>query len=858
MHLNFHHWFKKSKWTKPAEQAWNPEPVAEKIFTVLQSSPQGLSEPEAARRLLLYGRNEAQKAPKRAVLYELLLEFTSPLLILLLIIGTFSLFFGDKFSAIIVYVMAAMSGLMSFVQEHRAQKAVEKLNSLVQVTAQVFRGGKLSVRRAREIVPGDVVSLSAGNVIPADLFILEAKDLFVSESSLTGESMPAEKFGQESAGAEGKSRLAFMGSSVISGTGRGIVVKTGGYTEFGRLSASLVKNQEMTSFDRGIKDFTWLMIKVILAMVLTVLVINLFTKHDFFSSLLFALAVAIGLAPETLPMIVTINLSKGALDMSKKKVVVKHLDAIQNFGAMDILCTDKTGTLTRDEVVLEKYCDAAGKEDAAVLEYGFLNSFYQTGMKNLLDLAVLKHGHPHLTGYKKVDEIPFDFTRRIMTVIVRRENVQLLVAKGAPEEIFRRCKFFLDGGHKRAFNAPAVKAARAQYDGLSGQGFRVLAVAVRETDFGQKVFSPADENGLALAGFMAFLDPPKDTAKQALAALERAGIKIKILTGDNELVTKKICVDIGLDTGSIVTGDFLSTLSPEKFTQVAENGNIFTRLLPLQKQQIIRALKAGGHTVGFLGDGINDAPALRTADVGISVNNAADVAREAAGIILLKKSLTVLADGVGEGRRVFGNIIKYIRMSASSNFGNILSMVGASLILPFLPMAPTQILLNNFLYDVSQIGIPTDRVDAEYLQKPRPWNIRLIKKFMVIVGPVSSLFDYLTYGVMWFVFKASVNPSLFQTGWFLESLMSQTLVVYVIRTSKIPFLQSRPSKALVATTLVVLSVGIYIPYSSLSKFFGFSQLPPVYFLLLILMMAVYLAATQVVKNWFIRRYEDRQ
>ncbi len=862
MALRLYSLFKKQNLYLNMPQSWDFEIAGGPtgvILNKLKSSEAGLTNKEAGRRLFKYGYNQPINRKKRKLLHEVLMEFANPLIILLLVIGVFSYFFSDRFSAIIIFAMAFMSALFSFFQEHRAEKAVEKLNSLVRVTTLVLRQGVPKEINTRDVVPGDVVSLSAGDIVPADIRLFSANDLYLSESSLTGESLPIEKnidpvsVGKNLTKAK---NLIFMGSSVVSGTGLGVVYHTGQYTEFGKISESLNQNQIETSFDKGIKSFTWMMIWAILAMVVLILGINFFTKHNFFESLVFALAVAVGIAPETLPMIVTINLSKGALLMSKKKVVVKKLDSIQNFGAMDVLCTDKTGTLTLDEVVLEKHTNVFGKESEEVFEYGFINSYYQTGLKNLLDKAVLKHDKPHLQAMNKIDEIPFDFSRKIMSVVVSDPtDGYLLVSKGAPEEIFKRCSKYESGNGQELLEGEVLKKIEAVYQDLSSQGFRVLALGYKKFQSEKKSFSTSDEQDLILKGFMAFLDPAKPDAKQALDSLEKVGIRIIIITGDNELVTKKICGDIGLRVDEILTGELIEKMSDSELALAVEKTNIFSRMLPMQKQRVIQILQKNGHTVGFMGDGINDAPALKIADVGISVNNAAEVARESASIILLEKDLAVLNEGVVEGRKVFGNIIKYIRMSSSSNFGNMLSMTGASLFLPFLPMLPVQILLNNFLYDLSQIGIPTDSVDNEYVEKPRPWRIDLIKKYMVTVGPVSSLFDFITFGVMWWVFQGYIYQNLFQTGWFIESLFSQILVVYVIRTRKIPFLESRPSKYLVLTTLLVLSVGMYIPYSPLAAFFGFVRMPGLYFWILSVMLIAYMFLVQVIKNWFIRIFE---
>ncbi len=823
------------------------------------SAARGLSEAEALARLKRYGHNEPAHKTRIGFLEDIGRRFLNPLVVLLLCIGVVSSVFGDKISAGMIFLMAIVSVALSYAQEHKAQVAADKLNAMVRVTASVCRDGEFRERPVKMLVPGDIVSLSAGDIIPADVRILEARDLYVNQSQLTGESFPAEKF-PEAADASDKSSpadlksMAFMGSSVMSGTGRAVVVHTGAYTEFGKLSMSLSKNNVIdTAFEVGIRQFTWLMIKAILAMVVIIFIINLLGKGDLMQALIFALAVAVGLTPETLPMIVTINLSKGALDMSKKRVIVKQLDAIQNFGAMDILCTDKTGTLTMDEVVLERHCDVSGGDSEDVFRTGYMNSYYQTGLKNLLNQAVVKYERVDLHGFAKVDEIPFDFTRKLISVVVDTREGRLFISQGAPESVFARATHAEMGGKTVNFKAHEA-AIKKTYSDLSLQGFRVLCVAYKYVENGQSVFSPADEAGLTVKGFMAFLDPPKPTAKHTIGELERKGITLKVITGDNELVAKKICGDIGLDTARMLTGEQIDRMTDARLQSAAENTTVFARMLPLQKERIVRLLHQNGHTVGYLGDGINDAPALKAADVGISVNNAVDVAKEAADIILLKKSLVVLGDGVAEGRKVFGNISKYIRMGSSSNFGNMISMTGASLILPFLPMAPIQILLNNFLYDLSQLSLPADSVDEDYLQQPRPWNIGLIKKFMLTLGPVSSLFDFATFAVLWFGFRASGNETFFHTGWFLESLLSQTVIIYVIRTRKVPFAQSKPSGWLVLNSLAVLLAGFLLPYTPLAGAFGLDRVPAAYYAALAGIVACYLLLAQLAKQWFVKRF----
>jgi Mg2+-importing ATPase len=589
-----------------------------------------------------------------------------------------------------------------------------------------------------------------------------------------------------------------------------------------------------------------------LILVIVIFAINAALKGNFIEALMFSLAVAVGLTPEMLPMLVAINLSKGAITMAKKQVIVKRLNSIQNFGAMDVLCTDKTGTLTLDKIVLEKHCDVTGKEDEDVLRLAYINSFYQTGLKNLLDRAILKHEKVLVNQYTKIDEIPFDFSRKIMSVVVTMNGTHRIISKGAPEEIFTRCSKYEIEGNILEMNETVLDELKGEYDSLSLQGFRVLAIAYRNIVDKKEVYSRDDENNLILKGYAAFLDPPKPTVKKTIEVVKKLGIELKVLTGDNEYVTKNICSQVGLDIKDVYTGDMINKLTDEELKEVVETTTVFVRLSPLQKERIIHALHKNNHIVGYLGDGINDAPALKAADVGISVDNAVDIAKESADIILQKKSLLVLGDGVVEGRKTFGNIVKYIKMGSSSNLGNMISMTGASIFLPFLPMMPIQILMNNFLYDMSQTSIPTDSVDEEYLERPRRWNIKSIKRFMILIGPVSSIFDFVTFGVLWFVFHA--QQPLFTTGWFLESLCTQTLVIHVIRTGKIPFIESRPSKFLILASILIITVGIILPFSPLAGVLDFVTPPPLYFLALFVIVLVYLFTVQLVKSLVVKKY----
>lgn len=828
----------------------------ETLFEKLGTSQKGLTDEEAKKRLSEYGFNEPAKKKKRTILFQILSKFLSPLVIVLLVIGVFSLFFGEKVSAILVMLMALISVLLSFVQEYRAGREAEKLSEMVRSTATVYRNGKAREIKIKEIVPGDIVDLFAGDMIPADLRIIFCKDLFVNQASLTGESFPVEKSSNliesKSSSPAALTNIAFMGSSVVSGTGLGVVIKSGLATQFGELSRKLATIPIETGFDRGVRSFTWLMIRSMLVLVAVIFAINALSKGNPIQAFLFSLAVAVGLTPEMLPMLVAINLSKGALAMSKKEVIVKRLNSIQNFGAMDILCTDKTGTLTLDKIILEKHCDVVRNDDEGVLRLAYINSFYQTGLKNILDRAILRHEKLLVKEHKKVDEIPFDFSRKIMSVIIEMNGKHRLIAKGAPEEIFKRCtKYELDG-EILDMEQLILTDLKEEHDRLSMEGFRVLALAYKDIEDKKERYTKEDEENLVLKGYVAFLDPPKPTARKTIEVLKNLGIEFKVLTGDNELVTKKICSEVSIDVKELVTGEQVEKLDDKQLQELVKTASVFARLSPLQKERIIRALHKNKHIVGYLGDGINDVPALKAADVGISVNNAVDIAKESADIILLKKSLMVLADGVTEGRKTFGNILKYIKMGSSSNFGNMFSMTGASLFLPFLPMLPIQILLNNFLYDLSQVSIPSDEVDKEYLLKSRPWNVGYIKKFMLFIGPISSIFDFVTFGVLLFIFHASV--ALFRTAWFLESLCTQTLVIHIIRTGKLPFVESKPSQFLMFTSIYIVTIGLFIPFTPLAKYFGFVQPPPAYFVALVLIVAVYLLMVQFAKRWFIKKY----
>lgn len=847
------------------------------VFALLTTRPEGLTSEEAAERLARHGPNVLATEGRAGFGRLLWHSVINPLVILLAVLATVSFLTGDLRAGIVMLLMILLGVTLKLVQEAKADSAAAKLKAIISVTATALRDGEPREIAVSQLVPGDVVKLAAGDMIPGDVRIVVAKDLFVIQGSLTGESFPVEKFEVEKNAASAApielTSVAYLGTSVESGSATAVVVATGKDTYLGGMAQSLSEQPTQTAFDKGISRFTWLMLRFMLVMVPLVFVINGLTKGEWGEAFFFAVAVAVGLTPEMLPMIVTVCLSKGALAMSRKKVIVKRINAIQNLGAMDVLCTDKTGTLTMDHVILEKHCDVVLREDDGVLALAYLNSYFQTGLKNVLDRAVLSHRdvheHAEIPSYHKVDEIPFDFQRRVMSVVVRTpEGRDRIISKGAPEAIFPRCKEFeLDGQHF-PMNHMLIDELKDEYERLSADGFRVLAIASKDIEPRGVVagdatpYGKADECDLILNGYVAFLDPPKETATAAIAALHGHGVSVKVVTGDNELVARKVCKEVGLPTDLVLLGAQVETMSDEELAEAAGKATLFARVSPAHKRRIITALQSRGHTVGFMGDGINDAPALRAADVGISVDTAVDIAKESADMILLEKSLLVLEEGVIEGRKVFANILKYVRMGASSNFGNMFSVLGASVFVPFLPMMPIQILANNLLYDISQTAIPTDDVDPEQVARPRPWDMKTLTRFIVFIGPCSSIFDYTTYFMMLSLFKcwdtstpeaAAHSASLFQTGWFVESLLTQTLIIHIIRTNKIPFLQSRPSWPLMATSVVIMAIGIAIPFLPVAHYLGFTSLPALYWPLLLATLLCYVILTQLVKMWLLRR-----
>lgn len=879
----------------------------------LQTSVDGLTQEDAQSRLEQYGANQVARENVPSALHQLFIAFNNPFIFVLIILAVVSFFSEywiplqhheetDLTGVIIIITMVLLSGILRFWQEFRSNKAAEALKSMIRTTATVIRRPYQDGQSTQQeisldlLVPGDIIYLSAGDMIPADVRLIESRDLFVSQAVLTGESIPVEKYdtlgaitqknGPSQANDTKKNSgnildsdsVCFMGANVVSGTAKAVVVCTGSETYFGTLAKSIVGSRAETAFDKGVNSVSWLLIRFMLIMVPIVLLINGFTKGDWGEAALFALAVAVGLTPEMLPMIVSANLAKGAVGMAKRKVVVKRLNAIQNFGAMDVLCTDKTGTLTQDKIILEHHFDIHGKLDPSVLQMGWLNSYYQSGMKNLMDKAILQFANDSSeqmqTQYKKIDELPFDFIRRRLSVIVENNKQQhQMICKGAVEEMLSISTHVCENGEYYPLTEQRKKELLALSTQYNQDGFRVLALGVKLIDEANKKdqYTVEDENGLAIKGFLTFLDPPKESAKEAISTLKEHGVCVKVLTGDNEIITIKICREVGLEPGLPLLGAEIENISDDILKREIEKRTIFAKLTPLQKSRIIRLLQDNGHTVGFLGDGINDAPALRDSDVGISVDTATDIAKESADIILLEKSLLVLEQGVISGRETFGNIMKYLNMTASSNFGNVFSVLIASAFLPFLPMLAIHFLIQNLLYDISQLALPWDKMDKDFLRKPRKWDAKNIGRFMVWIGPTSSIFDITTYLIMFFVIgpmmlggnytslsaeNQNIFAAIFHSGWFIEGLLSQTLVIHMLRTQKIPFIQSTASFPVIVMTWVVMALGIYLPFSPLGNAIGLKSLPWEYFPWLIGTLVCYCLLTQSMKKIYIKLFKQ--
>jgi Mg2+-importing ATPase len=828
------------------------------VLADLQTTVGGLTADDAGRRLLSDGPNVVTEHVRVGPLGLLGRAVANPLVVLLTLLAGAAVTGGDRTSAAVMLVMVTVGVGLRFVQESRAGRAAEALRDLVRVHATVLRDGVPQELPIERLVPGDIVQLAAGDMVPADVRLVTSKDLCVSQAVLSGESFPVEKhvMAEQAPGPPPLTRasVCWLGSNVESGTATAVVVATGRDTLLGSVAASLEPPESPTAFDIGMQRLTWLLVAFVAVLVPLVFILTLATKHDWATAAFFSLAVGVGLTPEMLPMIVAVCLARGALEMAKQRVIVKHLDSIQNLGAMDVLCTDKTGTLTLDRIILERHCDLLMREDPEVLRIGWLVSHFQTGLRSAMDRAVLEHeelrGRNPAADCSKLDEIPFDFTRRVMSVVVEETaGGPRLFCKGAPDAVHARCTAFEIDGVVRPIDHDVPRAVMREADALAAEGFRVLAVAYRAVE-AKPAYARDDEHGLVLRGYLAFLDPPKDSARGALEALASGGVAVKVLTGDNEFVAAKICRDVGIRVEQPLVGDEVERMTDEALAAAATSATLMARLTPAQKERVVRLLRGRGHVVGFLGDGINDAPALRAADVGISVDTAVDIARESADCILLGKDLRVLEEGVRAGRKVFVNIIKYVRMGTSSAFGNMLSVLVASVALPFVPMTPLQILTTNLLYDCSQVPIPGDDVDPELVAAPRPWATGQIARFILCLGPVSSLFDVLTFAVLWFGFGGDepARAAVFRTGWFVESLVTQTLVIHVIRTDRIPFIESRASVGLSAMTVTVIAIGIWLVHSPLAPAFGFAPLPAAYWPFLIVTAAAYLASAHLLKK----------
>jgi len=842
------------------EPATNSSPAVNAI-----QQPVGLTTDEAKLRLAKIGPNEPATARRSANLVQVLTLFANPLAIILLIASAISAALGEVINASIIVTMVLLSVLLNFIQTYRSQRAVDRIRKEVAPAATVLRDGKWVEIPRREVVPDDVIKLAAGDLVPADADLVKARDLHVQQAALTGESLPVEKFAfdpQPRQPEDSEQHKVFLGTSIVSGTGTAVVTATGKNTTFGDIATRLATRAPQTEFERGTKQFGLLIMKTTILLVLFVLLVSVVLHHNFMESLLFAVALAVGLTPEFLPMITTVTLGQGAVHMARKKVIVKHLEAMQNFGSIDVLCSDKTGTLTSGEMSLDQHVDPLGNPSERVFLLAYLNSLHETGVSNPLDeaikerhsnnpldTAVLKHDHPDIQDYLKIDEIPFDFERRRVSILVGHANERLLITKGAPESVLPVCSVYELNGQQNQLDDDTRSRSEQIYRAFCAQGFRMLAVAYASVS-AKDVYRAEDERDLVLAGYLTFSDPPLESAKVALGSLRRDGVEVKILTGDNELVTQHICSQVGLDSGRIILGNELERMTDPALAHVVEQASVFARVSPAQKNRIILALKTRSHVVGYLGDGINDAPSLHAADVGISVSTAVDVAKDAADFILLERSLSVLHDGIIEGRKSFGNVMKYLLMGTSSNFGNMFSMAVAATFLPFLPMLPTQILLNNFLYDLAQVTIPTDKVDETFIHNPQRWNVKMIRDFMIYIGPLSSIYDFLTFFALLKIFHAS--EQFFHSGWFVESLATQTLVIFIIRTARNP-LRSRPSLALTLTTISVVLFGTVLPYTSLGALIGFTPMPFAFLLFIAIATGTYLLLVEIVKRQLMRR-----
>ncbi len=846
---------------------------ADKVLSAMKVAPTGLTSDEATLRMEQFGPNRIVERQRRTAVIRFLLSLRSPLVVILLFAGVLAGLLGQPESSVIIFSVVLMSSFLTFYQESKAEGAAEALRERVATTATVMRDNSRRELKLADIVPGDIVMLAAGDIIPGDSRMISGRDLFVDQAALTGESFPAEKdplpLSRDKLSSETEwDNYLFLGTSVVSGSGTAVVIKTGADTEYGKIAKKVAQRRTDTEFERGLRRFGLLIMEVTFLLVIFVFFVLALKGHDTLESLLFSVALAVGLTPELLPMIVTVNLAKGALSMSKKGVIVKRLPSIQNFGNMDVLCTDKTGTLTEDKVVLQDHVNAEGKRDEKILQYAALNSHFMTGIKSPIDQAILDHtGLPtqpthedgHFEGWTKIDELPFDFTRkRVSVVLATGPDIMegYLITKGAFDSVINistRCEL---SGTVVALDSDLRKKVQADFTMMSSEGNRLIAVAYKQVGE-KKDFSLHDESDLIFLGFIVLTDPPKETARDSLQAVKESGIELKILTGDNELVTRHVCNELGFEITGIVLGPEIATMHDDALSHIVEENNIFARLTPAQKDRVINAIRRNGHVVGYLGDGINDAPSMRMADVSISVNNAVDVAKESADIILLDKKLGVLHDGVLEGRKTFGNTMKYVLMAISSNFGNMFSAAGAATFLPFLPMLPVQVLLNNLLYDVSELAIPTDNVDKEYVEKPKRLDVTYIRNFMLFFGPISSIFDFLTFFVLIEIFDALHHPNLFRSAWFVESLATQTLVIFAIRTRRFPFFRSKPSRLLLTSSLAMVVLALVVPFTPVGQIFGLVGLPLLFYPILLAFIVGYLGLVETLKRLFYRRYGQR-
>lgn len=845
----------------------------EEILKEFKTNKNGYSNKRARDLLDSYGMNITNKEEKNVKLKLFIKAFANYFNALLFSIIIISIFtdviysdVNDFTNIIVLSAIILISSLTQFIEELKSHTSLKELKEIVKNTTRVVRDNKEYEVPLETIVPGDIIKLSAGDIIPADLKILESTDLFISDSAFTGESLPVEKrkTSKETNNIFELENILLLGSDVISGSATAIVIKTGFDTHLSKIEDSLEKTNNETSFDIGIKSISLLLIKITLFMVPLVFSINYFKVGDLKTAFIFSLTVAVGTTPELLPMIINSNLAKGLINMSKKKVIVKNLSSIQNLGAIDILCTDKTGTITEDKIVLDEYLDIYGNEDLEVLKYAYLNSYYQTGLKNLLDLAIINRANKHdlnneLNIYKKVDEIPFDFERRRMSVVLKENNKRILVTKGAAEELLSISKYVMHNNKRIKITDKIKKDIYKVSSDLNKKGLRVITVALKDKDIKDEfTFSEKDEKDMTIIGFVSFLDPPKESAKDAINLLKQHNVITKVITGDNELVAKSVSNKVGLNTTYSLTGEEIINMSDDELRKRVDETTLFSKVAPLEKARILRALKDNGHVVGYLGDGINDAPALKEADVGISVDTGVEIAKETADIVLLEKSLLVLEEGIIEGREVFANIMKYLNMSISSNVGNMISFIAASIFIPFLPILPTQILIQNLLYDFSQLGISFDNVDEEDLLKPKKWNVDNILKFTIWFGPLSSIFDFIIFYVLWTVIGANSigTQALFQSGWFIMGVVSQTIIIYIIRTRKVPFYKSKPSNLLLFLSILISIIGVILPYLSIGKLIGLVPLPYIYIFIFIIVMTLYMLLTEIVKIYYLRKYKE--